>query len=325
MMQRRKVQRAFTGLVGLPPEPEEAVVVPAPTPISAEPVAPVKRGRPPKGDRPMTAAERKKAQREREEREDTAPERDNLITLIVRRIKTSEHASIEMMRRALDTFHDSLNELTVEHLRALAKTYNIHDTKGRSSLEGHTGSKLVAGEFIDRIERIHSKSESKELYGGRKPAMGASPNVDDTSDDDSGITSSRLPYEESEVTIWDLLPEISEMMFEGNEVVNALWDTDESTLIHQPTLRCYACGHMASTWVQARRHTEEALKAADKQANYIRDLKALAEKTGDNVLLIAARGHYLDGKLWHHHSPAHRFLKEFRDRVKKTRKRVLSC
>jgi hypothetical protein len=40
MMQRRKGQRAFTGLVGLPPEPNEAVVAPTPTPVAvAEPPA----------------------------------------------------------------------------------------------------------------------------------------------------------------------------------------------------------------------------------------------------------------------------------------------
>ncbi len=128
----------------------------------------------------MTAAERQRQSRARKRQAEAAPEREKLIKMIVRRIKTSEHKNIERMRRAVDKFHETLDVLTVEDLRGIAKQYAIlHDKKGRSSLEGQTGTALIAGEFIDRIGRIYSKSVTAHIYGGQKPAMGASSNVDD--------------------------------------------------------------------------------------------------------------------------------------------------
>jgi len=164
-------------MVGPPFDPGD----PAPTPVAApEPSTTVKRGRPTKGDEAMTAAERQRQSRARKRQAEAAPEREKLIKMIVRRIKTSEHKNIERMRRAVDKFHETLDVLTVEDLRGIAKQYAIlHDKKGRSSLEGQTGTALIAGEFIDRIGRIYSKSVTAHIYGGQKPAMGASSNVDD--------------------------------------------------------------------------------------------------------------------------------------------------
>jgi hypothetical protein len=306
-MQPRRAQRAFHGLVGLPPE--DPTPTPAPAIPAAEPAVPAKLGRPSKNDEPMTAAERQRHSRARKRQVETAPERQQLITNIVRRIKTSEHANIEMMQRALDAFRDSLDALTVEHLRDLAENYNIHhDLKGRNSLEGHTGTKLVAGEFIDRIGRISAKSETLHLYGGQN----SSTNVDD-----------KVPkMREEDVTVWDLLPHISERMFEGEET-DALWDTDNSVLFRNPALRCKGCDLRVATWLDARRHTEDALKSATKQLAYNQDLQALAEKSGDNTLLVAGRQRFNDDRdgLWKHNGIARIVVRDFRDSAKKARKR----
>jgi hypothetical protein len=196
-MQPRKVQRAFTGLVGLPPEPDEPPVVPPPTPPSARGVPALKRGRPTKGDDATTPAERQRARRERVRREKTAPERDRLIKMIVRRIKTSEHGSIAAMRRALEKFRDLHNTLTVDQLRDLAKVYtNYHDRKGRTVLEGHSGTKLVAGEFIQRLENISAKAQIEEMIGGRKAGGGPPTSEDDECDDQPSSTASGSAYEE---------------------------------------------------------------------------------------------------------------------------------
>jgi hypothetical protein len=307
MIQHRKVRRAFTGLVGLPPEPDETTAAPAPAPVAApEPTVIAKLGRPTKGDEVMTPAERQRQSRARKRQTETAPERQQLITNIVRRIKTSEHANIEMMQRALDAFRDSLNRFTLEHLRDIAKTYDIHhDLKGRSSLEGHTGTKLVAGEFIDRIGRISAESETLHLYGGQS----SSTNVDD-----------KVPkMREEDVTVWDLLPQISERMFEGEET-DALWDTNNSVLFHDLALRCKGCDYRVATWLDARRHTEDALKSAEKQTVYVQDLQALAEKSGDDTLLVAARLRYRTEN-WKHHGIARIVVRDFRDSAKKARKR----
>jgi hypothetical protein len=58
---KNPVKRAFSGLVGLPPETEPQQIPPQePAVVPAEPK---RRGRPPKGERTMTATERKQSQR----------------------------------------------------------------------------------------------------------------------------------------------------------------------------------------------------------------------------------------------------------------------
>jgi hypothetical protein len=80
-------KRLFTGMAGSPLSGIASTAEPI-----AEPTKP-KRGRPPKGDHAMTPAERKRQERERIEHESSAPEREELIKKIKKRIKTSEHAN----------------------------------------------------------------------------------------------------------------------------------------------------------------------------------------------------------------------------------------
>lgn len=310
MQHKSPAKRLFQGLVGLPPEPGDAAPAQPPAPVAVtEPVTSdkPKRGRPTKGDQPMSPAERQRQSRAGKRQVETAPEREQLIRRIVRRIKTSEHADPAMMKRAVSKFHEVLDALTVEDLRTIAKQYDVlHDNKGRSSLEGHTGTALIAGEFMDRLERIFSRSKTQIMYGGQKPAMGASPNVDDQSDEDSGESTSRAPMKVSEITVWDLIPLITEYLFEGDE--EDMWSVEDSTLTNLLTLRCRACNQTVSTWVHARRHVEEMVKGGEKQLELIRTLEQAAEGSpGYEGMLVESRIRYRD-VYWSHCTAARNFV-----------------
>jgi hypothetical protein len=310
MMQRKPLaKRAFVGLAGRPHDPDDAVVVPAPSPIAApEPVVSEKpkRGRPPKGDHAMSNKERTQKSRARARQVETAPEREKLIRRIVRRIKTCEHAKPAVMLRALETFHDALDVLTLEDLTDIAKHYAIHDMKGRTSLEGHTGTKMNGDEFVARLERIEAKQKTKELYGGQKPVMGAAPDSSEPMEDDGSVSSSRAPIKSGEVTVWDLMPEITEFMFDGDE--SDIWNTDESMLTHLPTLRCRACGRLLTRWTAARRHVEEMVKGGEQLVERIKVLEdAVDNSPGYEQMLADTRRRYRD-EYWSHHRAAGNFV-----------------
>ena len=316
MTPRKPVQRAFTGLVGLPPEPDEAVAAQPPTPVAApEPVVsePVKakRGRPAKNGSAMTDAERQRQSRARKYHAETAPERAKLIKLIARRIKTSEHPKIKEMKRILSKFHDVLDQLTLEDLQKIAKTYTlVHDAKGRTALEGHTGTMKIGDEFVARLERIDAKEQLSETIGGRRVST-ASPNIDEDSDD---TPASRSHMRVSEVTVWDLMPLITETMFEGEE--ENIWNVEESTLHNIPSLRCAACGRYVSTWVQARHHMEEMVKAGEDLVGRIKILsEAAAGSPGYDGLVVETRRTYAD-KYWSHHRRAANFVTQFKSKRK---------
>src|SRR6266851_2287484 len=88
-------------------------------PVTAPDPPKPKVGRPPKGDRPMTATERKRRERE-------GPEREKLIKRIEKRIKTSDHADLGAMYAALREFHDALDQKSIDEVREIAKSYRIH-------------------------------------------------------------------------------------------------------------------------------------------------------------------------------------------------------
>ena len=106
------------------------------------------------------------------ETESSAPEREELIKKIKKRIKTSEHANIAAMKRGLAQFHDTLDQKSVDDLREIAKAYRIHDRKGRSSLEGHTGSIKTDDGFVARIGLIDAAEQrGGEIRGRRVPEV----------------------------------------------------------------------------------------------------------------------------------------------------------
>jgi hypothetical protein len=311
--QQRK--RAFQGLVGRPYDPDDAPLV---EPVQPAAPPPRKRGRPPKGDAAMSSKERQQQSRARARQEDTAPERNKLIKLIVRRIKTSEHADPAAMRRVLGAFRDALDRLTLEDLTGIAETYDIHDMVGRSHLEGLTGTKMVGDAFINRLERIESRQTTKELYGGQKTPQGVAPNADEP-DDDSPVPTSRVPRKDDEVTVWDLIPQITEDMVEGEET--DLWDTNELTLHHLPELRCLVpgCDERFASWVEARQHVEERVKGAKKLSKHIGDLK---EGNAPEQLVVEAQLRY-QKLYWGHHRRAANFVTTWKGkRIRRKRPKI---
>lgn len=301
MSQRRKpAKRAFTGLVGMPQdEPVTAVVEPTPAvaqaPIPALEPASKKRGPKPKGDNAMTAAERKQKSRF------VGSEREGLVKRIKKRIKTSEHANISMMRRALAAIEAQLETATLEETRALAKTFRvIHDTKGRTSLEGHTGTaKKTDGEFVPRIENIDAKEQMAAKIGGGKHKMGPSPNVDEDHDGDSADASqkSRKVYgpadwvsrSRAEAQADQEMAEVTERMFDGEEVEHDA-EFDPAGVRHRKTLRCRVgsiygygqcqlCRFKTATWFEARKHIDEELARGQKQWERCEQIRAVVKET----------------------------------------------
>jgi len=280
-------------------------------------------GRPPKYGVAMSATERKRHQRERELRELEGPEREELIKKIKKRIKTSEHATFQAMRKALRQFHDVLDQMSIDDLREITKTYRIHDMTGRPSTEAHTGGV--------ETEKIAAAVYRDTKYGGRKPKMGSSPNVDRET---STTPPRKLPsfwsiipiekpksirWNDETLTVWDCLPEITESMFEGDEKdFDAEYDPDE---VPELTLRCRAtdahasapegasapppktlCTFRAASWFDARKHVEEMIKKGEASVKFIADLQEIVDggTAGYDVALADARRLYFNTYYPHH-------------------------
>jgi len=264
----------------------ESVVVPVS--ISVEPTK-SKRGVKPIGERAMTAAERKHRQR-------TAPEREELINKIKKRIKTSEHANIEAMRRAIAQFHDTLDLKSVDDLHEIAKAYRIHDRKGRSSLEGHTGTIKVAGGFADRIEQIDAAEQC-----GSGGGTGMTAEAFESGDGEF----QKLRMWTYVKDAWDYIPEYTEAMFDGDERdlgFDVEYDPDE---VVENTLCCRVrdCNFRTAFWFDARKHVEQILMKAEKQIELIDRFKEVVESGAvgyDSALADAQK--VFNEQYWPHHT-----------------------
>jgi hypothetical protein len=253
----------------------------------------------------MTPTERKRQERERTDHESSAPEREELIKRIKKRIKTSEHANISAMRRALAKFHDTLDQKTVDDLREIAKAYRIHDRKGRSSLEGHTG-----GKDMDRIDAAAQRDENGSSSGG------------------VGMTSEAFESGEGEVQklrmwtyvkdAWDYIPEYTEAMFDGDEKGLDEYEYDPDEVVEN-TLCCRVrgCNFRTAFWFDARMHVEQILMKAEKQIELIDQFKEVVESgvAGYDSALADAQKVFNE-QYWPHHTwVRHKWENEFRDKT----------
>jgi hypothetical protein len=261
-----------------------------------------KRGVKPIGERAMTAAERKRRQRE-------GPEREELIKRIKKRIKTSEHANIEAMRRALAQFHDTLDLKSADDLREIAKAYRIHDRKGRSSLEGHTGTIKVAGRFTDRIEQIDAAAQRDEH--GSSGGTGMTAEVYESGEGEF----QKLRMWTYVKDAWDYIPEYTEAMFDGDERdlgFDVKYDPDE---VVENTLCCRVrgCNFRTAFWFDARKHVEQILIKAEKQIELIDRFKEVVESGAvgyDSALADAQK--VFNEQYWSHHTwTRHKWEGEF--------------
>lgn len=307
--QNRKLpaKRLFRGMAGSPLSGVTSAEVPP-----VEPAKP-KRGRLPKGDHAMTASERKRQERERIKHESSAPEREELIKKIKKRIKTSEHANIAAMRRALAQFHDTLDLKSVDDLREIAKAYHIHDRKGRSSLEGHTGTIKTSGGFVDRIEQIDAAAQRDEHGSGGGTGMTA-----EVYESGQGEFQ-KLRMWTYVKDAWDYIPEYTEAMFDGDERdlgFDVKYDPDE---VVENTLCCRVrgCNFRTAFWFDARKHVEQILMKAEKQIELIERFKEVVESGVpgyDSALADAQKA--FNEQYWPHHTwVRHKWESEFRDKT----------
>jgi hypothetical protein len=133
MIQQRKnpVKRAFNGLVGLPPEPG------AQSPPSEAP----HRGRPAKGEKAMTPAERVRKHRENKRAKQGDQKRRDLVAQLVRIIKrsipftdlkhTNAHFILAERRQRIQTIHNSWVLLPLDELKKVLAVYEEKDAQGR--------------------------------------------------------------------------------------------------------------------------------------------------------------------------------------------------
>lgn len=174
IQQRKKpVKRAFSGMVGLPPEPEDirTPVAPADPPVAdtPEPVV-AKRGRPPKGERPMTPAERKAKQRAMKvEKVDDVQRRDIVAQLVIinrRRLSKADlssprgraqaHTVLANNRIRLRKMRDEWVSLPLDELQKVFKTYEeIKDSTGK--MHGEASS--------DKVEQIFAAAKNQQHSG----------------------------------------------------------------------------------------------------------------------------------------------------------------
>lgn len=323
--QQRKppAKRLFTGMAG---SPLSKVTPPDQPPVV--PPAPSKRGRPPKHGVAMSNAERKRRERASIERDRTAPEREELIKKIKKRIRTSEHADITAMKRALAQFSDMLDQKSMDDLRDIAKAYRIHDQTGRDSLEGHTG-----GKDIEKIDAAAQRDEN-----GRRPRTGMTaerfadtPFINplnkkkkappkgiakwDIPLDHVTPSGSCLQMRDIVKTVWDYIPEITETMFDGEERdFSAEYDPDA---VPDLTLQCrvLGCTFRTASWFDARKHVEETLKKAEQQLKFIEQLTEVVDAgtPGYDSALVDARKVFSE-QYWPHHAWVRRKWEDFRDR-----------
>ncbi len=176
MPRKPPAKRAFSGMVGLPPESEivaepaqapaaVAVMDPEPAPALIE-LAPKKRGRPPKHGAAMTLAERKAASRANQQAKQDEAERTKLIAELMKIYDRQQVDSLSSVAFAVDRkqraqYHRDLTGLSVAELRVAMEGKQTPDTHGRLHNE-RSGEK----------EQIGGQSEIEIIIGAKQHDSG---------------------------------------------------------------------------------------------------------------------------------------------------------
>jgi hypothetical protein len=276
-------KRAFTGLAGSPlavieepeavvNEPTEAVAVSEPEMASEETTAvfsalcePPKRGRGrPSTGKAKTPAERKQAQRER-------PEKQKLWKVIEKRVRDSEnadkfgrvcnkegcndsrHKHVQNVGYDLTAMREDFMRLPLDEARLVAETYEkIWDSTGRSSREGHTGTKQKQS-TSQRLENISGAVEAREMYGGgKRKNLGAGADSDDADVAPDRKVSNRISIGQ--------LCDLRERESNFNQASNELLDGEENEPLadtekgEPKPIRCKVCDQVFEFKAQGRIH-----------------------------------------------------------------------
>jgi hypothetical protein len=200
-------------MVGLPPEPEHVPTAapPADPPVAdtPEPVV-AKRGRPPKSDRPMTAAERKRQERARKAEKAADVQRRDLVAQLVKinrrglskaylespQGRAQANAVLANNRIRMQKMRDEWVSLPLEELQKALKTYEeIKDSTGR--MHGESSGELGRTDGTSHVEKIIAAAENQQ-HSGHDDAAGTGKGGDvvqnyNTESGTTGETAGRPP------------------------------------------------------------------------------------------------------------------------------------
>ena len=246
MQRKRPTQRAYTGLVGLPPD--EPGDVPAPQ----------KGGRPTLGDKPMTPAERKSRERAMKAAKKDDEVKRNIVAALMKKIRSAQPeitdkafqaaAACTQNRKRLRKLHDDLLVMPMAALNEVLETYKLTpDSHGRLHNERSGEASRKYG--MTEMERILAAQSTRS--GAVKPE-GYGKDEDEPSEDDNGDSSGfrppsgpRIPPEHiaflnnREAIIRELIAE---------HVVKV--SDDDSCTLH----RCLLCNRMLRELPDAMQH-----------------------------------------------------------------------
>jgi hypothetical protein len=206
---RKPVQRIGPRLAGFPPEADAVPTLAAPAePLvdhTPEPVA-AKRGPKPKGERPMTPAERKAKQRAMKAEKAADVQRRDIVAQLVkinrRRLSKADlkspnaHEVLANNRVRLRKMRDEWVLLPLEELQKTLRTYDeIKDSTGR--LHGEASGEKDRSNGMSHPEKIIAASENQQ-HGGFDDAAGTSRGGDlvdnyNTEQGTTGETTGRPP------------------------------------------------------------------------------------------------------------------------------------
>jgi hypothetical protein len=160
---KKPAERRFQGLVGMPPELPDDGDAP-----------PLRRGRPPKGERAMTQAERKRQSRLHQQGKVEDAEKRNLVAKLMkiekRRLPFAnaesgwnvQHEVMAERRLRLQTMHDEWILLPIEELRKLlALNEEQKDSTGR--LHGEPSGEAPRKNGQSGVEQVVAAEESKTV------------------------------------------------------------------------------------------------------------------------------------------------------------------
>jgi hypothetical protein len=272
-------KRLFSGMAGSPlAQVNELQAEPIVAPAVAGPFSiGKKRGPKPKGDRPMTAAERQRKKRGK----DSEPEKRNLVASIIRttkrglmtasRAKAAKESVREENRIRLRRLRDDLMLLSVVDLRKYAETLkDAPDSRGRLHGENHSGE--PKRDENSPIEKIIAAQERDE-HGHKVKPKGYGP-----ASFDHDIPAASAP---------EFSPEKSESEERVENAIEKTLGKIFTDRLSEP-VQCLWCQTMLATPIAAENHLYTEYAKAKSQKEYLKTLEAYIS-VPDNFLEAARK------------------------------------
>lgn len=243
-------------------------------PITAEPipvlsVQPVtkKRGRPPKGDRAMTPAERKRLQRHTTDAKEKDIERRNLIAKILRKLRVGKSIPDEKNLSASSLAEKAATDATgLNAMIANLKTMSIADLQNTyDSLKYFSDSKgRLANERSGEKDRRDGQSQIEGIIGITEYAPAQATNPEGHAPDTYEKPNPSLDKADSRKLTIDLPSDPNEYEKLKAEVMQQMV-TDKT--------KCQVCGLVCETTEKLSQHLSERYETGVKQLNWLAQLE----------------------------------------------------